>query len=65
MLPKAPKKSKKSKKVEAAKSEETFEEGAERADNVARKMLVPALCMPDESIEEIVSLLLSFLLITH
>ncbi|VDO05566.1 unnamed protein product [Rodentolepis nana] len=52
MLPKASKKSKNS-KVDSSKKEETFEEGAERADNVARKMLVPALCIPDESKEEI------------
>lgn len=59
MLPKDTKKSKKS-KDDLSKKEENFEVGAERADNVARKMLVPALCMPDESREEIVSHLLSF-----
>ncbi|KAM7536920.1 hypothetical protein Aperf_G00000070277 [Anoplocephala perfoliata] len=52
MLPKAPRKPKKSKEESVAK-EETFEEGAEKADNVARKMLVPALCIPDESTEEL------------
>ncbi|VDL60323.1 unnamed protein product [Hymenolepis diminuta] len=52
MLPKDTKRSKKS-KDDSSKKEENFEVGAERADNVARKMLVPALCMPDESREEI------------
>ncbi len=52
MLPKAPKKQKKVKKMGANDSEETFEEGAVRADVTLKKKLLPALCIRDESVEE-------------
>uniref|UniRef100_A0A5K3FG93 RNA helicase n=1 Tax=Mesocestoides corti TaxID=53468 RepID=A0A5K3FG93_MESCO len=32
--------------------EETFEEGAEKADSITKKKLLPALCMPNESSEQ-------------
>lgn len=53
MLPKVHKKSKKSNAAPASK-ETTFEEQAEKADDVTRKKLLPALCLPDESAEDMV-----------
>ncbi len=62
MLPKAPKKTQKKQQDDPVKREETFEEGAEKADAVTRKMLLPALCMPDETTEQMVcSILFHFI----
>ena len=54
MLPKPSRKVSKEPRNTEIQKAETFEEGAAKADTIARKMLVPALCIPDESAEQLV-----------
>ncbi|KAL5966846.1 ATP-dependent RNA helicase DHX8 [Taenia solium] len=52
MLPKFLTKVSKRPRDELSKEEETFDEDTVKADATARKKLVPALCLPDESTEQ-------------